>query len=71
MWSLGLIAAELVTGYPLYPGETEYDMLRFIMQTQGQPEDYILDRERGTVWNFHRQCDNIVLLMLCNFLFQF
>lgn len=55
MWSLGLIAAELATGYPLYPAESDYDVLNFILQTQGQPEDYILDRGRGTENYFHKQ----------------
>lgn len=44
MWSLGLTAVELATGYPLYPGNMNYDVLRFIVETQGQPADYILDR---------------------------
>ncbi|XP_070708383.1 homeodomain-interacting protein kinase 3-like [Pempheris klunzingeri] len=44
MWSLGLVAAELATGYPLYPGEMNYDVLSFIIETQGQPADYVLDR---------------------------
>uniref|UniRef100_A0A8C4EQ99 Protein kinase domain-containing protein n=1 Tax=Dicentrarchus labrax TaxID=13489 RepID=A0A8C4EQ99_DICLA len=39
MWSLGLVAAELATGSPLYPGDTDYDVLRFILETQGQPAD--------------------------------
>uniref|UniRef100_A0A8C4NY66 Protein kinase domain-containing protein n=1 Tax=Dicentrarchus labrax TaxID=13489 RepID=A0A8C4NY66_DICLA len=37
VWSLGLVAAELATGSPLYPGDTDYDVLRFILETQGQP----------------------------------
>uniref|UniRef100_A0A8C4FFX3 Protein kinase domain-containing protein n=1 Tax=Dicentrarchus labrax TaxID=13489 RepID=A0A8C4FFX3_DICLA len=40
VWSLGLVAAELATGSPLYPGDTEYDVLRFILETQGQPFAY-------------------------------
>uniref|UniRef100_A0A8C4GI58 Protein kinase domain-containing protein n=1 Tax=Dicentrarchus labrax TaxID=13489 RepID=A0A8C4GI58_DICLA len=44
MWSLGLVAAELATGSPLYPGDTDYDVLRFILETQGQPADDVLDR---------------------------
>eukprot|EP00064_Thunnus_orientalis_P017261 superscaffoldBa00003621_g17341 len=55
MWSLGLVAAELATGYLLYPGETDYEMLSFIMQAQGQPEDHVLDRGRGTDYYFHKQ----------------
>ncbi|KAG8011053.1 Homeodomain-interacting protein kinase 2, partial [Nibea albiflora] len=40
MWSLGITAAELATGHPLYPGNMDYDMLRFIIETQGQPADH-------------------------------
>uniref|UniRef100_A0A3B4GUE9 Protein kinase domain-containing protein n=1 Tax=Pundamilia nyererei TaxID=303518 RepID=A0A3B4GUE9_9CICH len=35
MWSLGLVAVELVTGVPLYPGKKYYDVLKFIIETQG------------------------------------
>uniref|UniRef100_A0A3P8NMY9 Protein kinase domain-containing protein n=1 Tax=Astatotilapia calliptera TaxID=8154 RepID=A0A3P8NMY9_ASTCA len=34
MWSLGLVAVELATGVPLYPGEDDYDVLKFIIETQ-------------------------------------
>uniref|UniRef100_A0A3P8NM50 Protein kinase domain-containing protein n=1 Tax=Astatotilapia calliptera TaxID=8154 RepID=A0A3P8NM50_ASTCA len=40
MWSLGLVAVELATGYPFYPGRNDYDVLKFIIQTQGQPPDH-------------------------------
>uniref|UniRef100_A0A3P8RE28 Protein kinase domain-containing protein n=1 Tax=Astatotilapia calliptera TaxID=8154 RepID=A0A3P8RE28_ASTCA len=40
MWSLGLVAVELGTGVPLYPGRNYYDVLKFIIQTQGQPPDH-------------------------------
>uniref|UniRef100_A0A3P9DJR4 Protein kinase domain-containing protein n=1 Tax=Maylandia zebra TaxID=106582 RepID=A0A3P9DJR4_9CICH len=40
MWSLGLVAVELATGYPFYPGRDDYDVLKFIIQTQGQPPDH-------------------------------
>uniref|UniRef100_A0A3P9BL68 Protein kinase domain-containing protein n=1 Tax=Maylandia zebra TaxID=106582 RepID=A0A3P9BL68_9CICH len=42
MWSLGLVAVELGTGVPLYPGK-KYDVLKFIIETQGQPPDHVLD----------------------------
>uniref|UniRef100_A0A3P8SRE8 Protein kinase domain-containing protein n=1 Tax=Amphiprion percula TaxID=161767 RepID=A0A3P8SRE8_AMPPE len=44
MWALGLLMVELATGCQLYPGKTEYDVLRFIFETQGQPCDDVLDR---------------------------
>ncbi|XP_051276059.1 homeodomain-interacting protein kinase 1-like [Dicentrarchus labrax] len=55
MWSLGLVAAELATGSPLYPGDTDYDVLRFILETQGQPADDVLDRGMGTEYYFREQ----------------
>uniref|UniRef100_A0A3P9DKS9 Protein kinase domain-containing protein n=1 Tax=Maylandia zebra TaxID=106582 RepID=A0A3P9DKS9_9CICH len=45
MWSLGLVAVELATGYPFYPGRDDYDVLKFIIQTQGQPPDHVLDSD--------------------------
>uniref|UniRef100_A0A3P8TC60 Protein kinase domain-containing protein n=1 Tax=Amphiprion percula TaxID=161767 RepID=A0A3P8TC60_AMPPE len=49
MWALGLLMVELATGCQLYPGKTEYDVLRFIFETQGQP----CDDEFGTSrWRF-------------------
>uniref|UniRef100_A0A3P9BPX4 Protein kinase domain-containing protein n=1 Tax=Maylandia zebra TaxID=106582 RepID=A0A3P9BPX4_9CICH len=43
MWSLGLVAVELGTGVPLYPGNEDCDVLKFIIETQGQPPDHVLD----------------------------
>lgn len=55
MWSLGLIAAELATGYPLYPGNMPYDVLNFIIETQGLPGDYVLERGMNVEYFFFRQ----------------
>ncbi|XP_065318100.1 uncharacterized protein LOC135926233 isoform X2 [Gordionus sp. m RMFG-2023] len=43
MWSLGCVAAELFLGWPLYPGSSEYDQIRFISQTQGLPPQHMLN----------------------------
>uniref|UniRef100_A0A669D1J8 Protein kinase domain-containing protein n=1 Tax=Oreochromis niloticus TaxID=8128 RepID=A0A669D1J8_ORENI len=43
MWSLGLVAVQLATGLPLYPGEDNYDVLKFIIETQGQLPDHLLE----------------------------
>ncbi|KAI6188138.1 Homeodomain-interacting protein kinase 4 [Aphelenchoides besseyi] len=42
MWSLGCVIAELFLGWPLYPGSSEYDQIRFIVQTQGLPPHQML-----------------------------
>ncbi|XP_030582312.1 homeodomain-interacting protein kinase 2-like [Archocentrus centrarchus] len=42
MWSVGLVAAELALGCPLFPGNNEYDIMKFIVDTVGQPPDYQL-----------------------------
>uniref|UniRef100_A0AAQ5YG70 Protein kinase domain-containing protein n=1 Tax=Amphiprion ocellaris TaxID=80972 RepID=A0AAQ5YG70_AMPOC len=43
IWALGQVMAELAMGCWLYPGDTHYDMLRYIVETQGQPPDDLLD----------------------------
>lgn len=48
MWSLGCVIAELFLGWPLYPGSSEYDQLRYIIQTQGLPTDHMLNNATKT-----------------------
>jgi dual specificity tyrosine-phosphorylation-regulated kinase 2/3/4 len=43
MWSLGCILAELLTGYPLFPGEDEGDQLATIIELQGMPSQKLID----------------------------
>ena len=43
MWSFGCILAELLTGYPLYPGEDEGDQLACMMEVLGVPPQKMLD----------------------------
>ncbi|KAG8003802.1 Homeodomain-interacting protein kinase 1, partial [Nibea albiflora] len=52
-WSVGLIIAEWATEIPLYPGNMKYDVLRFIVKTQGQPADHVLDHWMTTGYSFH------------------
>ncbi|BAT75233.1 Dual specificity protein [Vigna angularis] len=43
MWSFGCIVAELFLGLPLFPGASEFDLLkRMIEILGGQPPDYVL-----------------------------
>jgi serine/threonine protein kinase len=44
MWSLGCILAELFTGYPLFPGENEQEQLACIMEIQGAPDKYLIEK---------------------------
>ncbi|KAF9929187.1 hypothetical protein FBU30_001800 [Linnemannia zychae] len=44
MWSLGCILAELYTGYPLFPGENEQEQLACIMEIQGVPDRYLIEK---------------------------
>jgi homeodomain interacting protein kinase len=48
MWSLGCVMAELFLGWPLYPGSSEYDQIRYISQTQGLPDQTILQQGQKT-----------------------
>lgn len=43
MWSFGCILCELLTGYPLLPGEDEGDQLATIIELIGMPPQRLLD----------------------------
>ncbi|XP_023672680.1 homeodomain-interacting protein kinase 3a isoform X1 [Paramormyrops kingsleyae] len=58
MWSLGCVIAELFLGWPLYPGALEYDQIRYISQTQGQPADHLLNVGTKTSRFFCRESDS-------------
>ncbi|XP_054884525.1 dual specificity tyrosine-phosphorylation-regulated kinase 4 isoform X2 [Poeciliopsis prolifica] len=47
MWSLGCILAELYTGYPLFPGESEVEQIACIMEVLGTPpNDFVQSASR-------------------------
>lgn len=46
MWSLGCILAELLTGYPLLPGEDESDQLACMIELLGMPSQKILEQSK-------------------------
>lgn len=48
MWSLGCILAELLTGFPLLPGEDEADQLACIIELLGMPPQKLLDASKRT-----------------------
>ncbi|KAK2496860.1 hypothetical protein MC885_013091, partial [Smutsia gigantea] len=54
VWSLGCIMAELHLGWPLYPGNSEYDQVRYICETQGLPKPHLLHAARKAHHFFKR-----------------
>ncbi|XP_011344756.1 homeodomain-interacting protein kinase 2 isoform X2 [Ooceraea biroi] len=58
MWSLGCVVAELFLGWPLYPGSSEYDQIRYISQTQGLPTEHMLNSASKTTKFFYRDVDS-------------
>ncbi|XP_060931850.1 homeodomain-interacting protein kinase 2 isoform X2 [Limanda limanda] len=58
MWSLGCVIAELFLGWPLYPGASEFDQIRYISQTQGLPAEYLLSAGTKTTRFFNRDPDS-------------
>lgn len=54
MWSLGCVMAELHLGWPLYPGNNEYDQVRYICETQGLPKPHLLHAARKAHHFFRR-----------------
>ncbi|KAM7273808.1 hypothetical protein ACFE04_028472 [Oxalis oulophora] len=49
MWSFGCIVAELFLGLPLFPGASEFDLLRRMIEILGShPPDYVLKEAKNT-----------------------
>ncbi|KAK9120341.1 hypothetical protein Syun_017958 [Stephania yunnanensis] len=58
MWSFGCIVAELFLGLPLFPGASEYDLLRRMIKILGaQPPDHLLNEAKYTDKFFKRAGD--------------
>ncbi|XP_035474255.1 homeodomain-interacting protein kinase 1-like isoform X1 [Scophthalmus maximus] len=55
MWSLGCMIAAMYLGTMLYPGMSEYEMIRYIVETQGQPPDNMLTLGSKTCCFFQRK----------------
>merc|ERR1712061_338042 len=48
----------VVRGWPLYPGSSEYDQIRYISQTQGLPAEHMLNNASKTTKFFYRDRDS-------------
>jgi len=46
MWSFGCILSELLTGYPLFPGEDEGDQLACVIELLGMPSEKLLESSK-------------------------
>ncbi|CAL9105090.1 unnamed protein product [Musa acuminata var. zebrina] len=59
MWSLGCIVAELYLGFPLFPGESQFDVLKRMTEILGdQPPDNLL-RNATKTNNFFKHVGSI------------
>ena len=60
MWSFGAIVAELFTGFPLFPGESEVEQLAYIMELYGLPSDDVLKIAQRKHLFFHKNNEPIL-----------
>ncbi|KDO30044.1 CMGC/DYRK/YAK protein kinase [Saprolegnia parasitica CBS 223.65] len=54
MWSLGCISVEIFLGLPLFPGVSDHDQLRLIVETIGPPPSHMLAAGRNVRRFYHR-----------------
>jgi dual specificity protein kinase YAK1 len=48
MWSLGCIVAELFLGLPIFPGTSEYNQLSRIIETLGNPPNWMIEMGKNS-----------------------
>ncbi|KAK9527472.1 hypothetical protein VZT92_014032 [Zoarces viviparus] len=58
MWSLGIIAATLYLGFFPFPGSSNYDMMRYIVEALGQPPNTMLTLGSKTGLYFQQDHDS-------------
>lgn len=60
MWSFGCILCELLIGYPIFPGQDEYEQMARIMEILGVPPANVLEMATRKEYFFHE--DNTPIL---------
>ena len=56
MWSFGCILCELYCGLPIFPGESEYDMLYYMMEYFGLPPKDLIENSINKLNYFTEDC---------------
>lgn len=54
MWSFGCMIAELFTGIPLFPGESEEELLALIMELWGLPSLWMIHEGTKGLWYYYK-----------------
>lgn len=54
MWSFGCMIAELFTGIPLFPGESEEELLALIMELWGLPSLWMIQEGTKGLWYYYK-----------------
>uniref|UniRef100_A0A3B3CK74 Protein kinase domain-containing protein n=1 Tax=Oryzias melastigma TaxID=30732 RepID=A0A3B3CK74_ORYME len=62
MWGLGHILAKLLTGRSLFPRDSDYNVIRTMVNLHGMPEDALLDQGVYTTKFFTRVRRNCVII---------
>ena len=55
IWSFGCILAELFTGFPIFPGESEPEQMSLIMEVNGLPPPELLEVFLNSTFNRKQQ----------------
>jgi dual specificity protein kinase YAK1 len=58
MWSLGCIVAELFLGLPLFPGSSQYNQIRRIVEMLGIPPSYMCEKGKHSSDFFNKELVN-------------
>ena len=55
MWSLGCIVAELFLGLPLFPGSSQYNQIKRIVDMLGVPPTYMCEKGKHSIDYFNKE----------------